>query len=86
MLLLAEEMIKAEMLTMMHFDNLQNPLPISKFQPPPSGDALSSLTSTGSTQQQVQLQKKLFNQSRLLHEAHLRDNPYEELKSDEMKQ
>ncbi|CAL8069117.1 unnamed protein product [Calicophoron daubneyi] len=69
----AEEMIKQEMLTMMHYDNLHNP--------PPNQLAEAGKQAGGGASQQ----KRYMQQARMAHDAFLRENPYANFDDEDLK-
>ncbi|CAH8647209.1 unnamed protein product [Dicrocoelium dendriticum] len=73
----AEEMIKLEMVTMMHFDNLHDP-------PPNLLAEAASKTSAGGGTSTIQ-QKRFLQQIKSGHESYLKENPYEEFDPENLK-
>ncbi|KAG5454877.1 CDC5 cell division cycle 5-like protein [Clonorchis sinensis] len=74
----AEEMIKQEMLTMMHYDNMLNPPP--NLLAEAAKQAASAEGAKSSSQQ-----KRYLQQIKSGHETYLRANPYEEFDEEDLK-
>ncbi|KAL5960739.1 Cell division cycle 5-like protein [Taenia solium] len=73
----AEELIKKEMLTMLHYDSLHNP---------PSTLLADLSRNTDGKLLSAMAQKKRLQQVNTTHEAFLRDSPYEEFSDDSLAQ
>ncbi|KAF6779898.1 hypothetical protein AHF37_00580 [Paragonimus kellicotti] len=73
----AEEMIKQEMLTMMHYDNLNNPPPNLLSEAIKQSGAVGFPSSSQ--------QKRYLQQVKAGHEAYLRERPYMEFEEEELK-
>ncbi|VDP36222.1 unnamed protein product [Schistosoma margrebowiei] len=77
----AEELIKQEMVTMMHYDNLNNPPPNQLL------DAAKQTTgpSGGSGVAPASQQRRYLQQVKATHESFLKDCPYEQFVPDDLK-
>ncbi|RTG84817.1 pre-mRNA-splicing factor CDC5/CEF1 [Schistosoma bovis] len=77
----AEELIKQEMVTMMHYDNLNNPPPNQLL------DAAKQTTgpSGGSGVAPASQQRRYLQQIKATHESFLKDCPYEQFVPDDLK-
>lgn len=75
----AEEMIKQEMITMMHYDNLLNP-------PPSQLAEASKQAATASGAISSAQQKRYMQQVKSAHEAYLRETPFGQFDEPELKE
>uniref|UniRef100_A0A183ATT9 Myb_Cef domain-containing protein n=1 Tax=Echinostoma caproni TaxID=27848 RepID=A0A183ATT9_9TREM len=75
----AEEMIKQEMITMMHYDNLLNP-------PPSQLDEATKQATTASGAVSTAQQKRYMQQAKTTHESYLRSTPFEQFDDSDLKE